>query len=108
MKKIVLESSVLTLEAGLGAAHAIIHSTAGAHKVCISASVLCAYFASGVYAVREYLIVPSPLLQSSRCVTQVSGSGKEIVPLIITKAFNNTKTRVTDYARDIVVKYMEV
>jgi hypothetical protein len=30
-----------------------------------------------------------------------------MVPLLISKAFNNTKTKITECARDIVVKYME-
>lgn len=38
---------------------------------------------------------------------QVAGSAKDMVPLLINKAFNNTKTKITECARDIVVKYME-
>lgn len=42
------------------------------------------------------------------CVAQLTGSGKELFPLLVAKAFNNTKTRVTDLSRDIAVKLMQV
>ena len=39
---------------------------------------------------------------------QFAGSGSEAIPILITKTFNNTKSKVVELAQEIVVKLIEV
>ncbi len=63
---------------------------------------------SVVLALEAGLAAVCAALRTRTGVSRLTGSGAEIVPVLITKAFNNTKSRVVELAQEIVVNLIEV
>jgi hypothetical protein len=102
LRKIASETSVLTLEAGLAVMVAALATPAVAAKV---------QWRHHLVARHPYhaACVVNVLLPHCCCAAgQLSGCAGSVVPLLIAKCFNNTKTKVVDMAQEATIRMMEV